>query len=60
MEDKPMKVKHIAACHVVSFLVAGIFMSSATPLLTGYFSWSIVLWFFGYPLYYFLGEPGWE
>ncbi|MBU1418332.1 MAG: hypothetical protein KKI15_07585 [Proteobacteria bacterium] len=55
-----MKVKHIAACHVVSFLVAGIFMSSATPLLTGYFSWSIVLWFFGYPLYYFLGEPGWE
>lgn len=55
-----MKVKNIAFFHAVSFLVAGMFMGSDTPLITGYVSVSIVLWLIGYPIYYLLGEPGWE
>lgn len=55
-----MKVKSLAQLHVVSIFLVGMFMDTDTSLITGYVVWSFFLWIFGYPLYYLLGEPGWD
>ncbi len=55
-----MKVKSLAQLHIISVLLTSIFMTGNTPIITGYIVWSFFLWIFGYPVYYMLGEPGWD
>ncbi len=55
-----IKVKNLARLHIISIVAVGMFMSYDTPVITAYVVYSFFLWIFGYPLYYLLGEPGWD
>lgn len=55
-----MKIKTLAQLHIISVLLIAMFMTGNTPIITGYIVGSFFLWIFGYPLYYMLGEPGWD
>lgn len=55
-----MKIKAIAQLHVCTIFFAGLFMTHNTPIITGYIVGSFFLWIFAYPLYFMLGEPGWD
>jgi hypothetical protein len=55
-----VKIKTLARLHIISIFMIGMMMGDDTPIITGYISWSILLWLIGYPIYYMLWEPGWD
>lgn len=58
-----MKIKNLARIQAATILIACLFIHGADPVgqaATIYVAASALAWLFGYPLFFLLGEPGWE
>ncbi|PIE57502.1 MAG: hypothetical protein CSA33_07810 [Desulfobulbus propionicus] len=55
-----LRVKDLARIQVGSIFVVCLLCDIFPTFNTYYIVGSFFLWVFGYPIYFFLGEPGWE
>lgn len=57
-----MKIKKLAQIQAATIILAAACMDMTTigPAAGAYVGYSFIAWVVLYPLYYLLGEPGWE